>query len=110
MLKTLMTSTMLLAIALPLNAQGPGCGPTDGYCQRGTGGQYGRVCTRDRNSRLSLRTGPGQNFGKIMEIPNGRSIGLLEGRYGPDGIYWWQANYNGRQGWVRADYICDDPQ
>lgn len=115
MLKTLLTGAMLLGIALPLNAQvqvGPGCGRTDGNCLRGIGGQnpYGRVCTNQAGGRLSLRSGPGQNYGKILEIPNGSSVALSEGSYGPDGIYWWHANYNGRSGWLRSDYVCNDPQ
>ncbi|GBF81540.1 SH3 domain-containing protein [Aphanothece sacrum] len=116
MWKTIIASAIFLGVAiLPLKAQvqvGPGCGRTDGYCRRGTGGEnpYGRVCTNQRDGRLSMRSGPGQNYQKLTEIPNGRTIAIYEGQYGPDGIYWWQANYNGRGGWVRADYVCNDPQ
>lgn len=114
MFKNFMTSAFLLTImALPTQAQvGPGCGPSDGNCQPGTGGQnpYGRICTHQRNGRLSMRTGPGQNYNKITEIPNGNIVALSGGEYGSDGIYWWRANYNGRGGWIRSDYVCNDPQ
>ncbi|MEA5511578.1 SH3 domain-containing protein [Crocosphaera sp. UHCC 0190] len=114
MLKTLITSAILLSLAvLPSQAQfGPACGPSDGACRPGTGGEnpYGRVCTNQRNGRLSMRTGPGQNYRKVTEIPNGNYVALSEGEYGPDGIYWWRANYNGQGGWVRSDFVCNDPQ
>ncbi len=112
MFKTLLTAAILLAIALPVDAQvGPGCGPTDGNC--GTGGRRpasGRVCTRDARGRLSMRTGAGRNYGKILEIPNRTYITLSAGGYDSNGIYWWRTYYNGRSGWVRSDYVCGDPQ
>lgn len=61
MVKPLLITSLLLTLLglmLPVNAQrtGPGCGPTDGWCQPGMGGQspYGRICTRDRAGRLSI--------------------------------------------------------
>jgi hypothetical protein len=114
MLKTFITSAVLLTLTtLPTQAQfGPACGPSDGNCQPRSGGQnpYGRICTHQRNGRLSMRTGPGRNYNKITEIPNGNIVALSGGQYGTDGIYWWRANYNGRGGWVRSDYVCNDPQ
>ncbi len=108
MLKTLMASALILAVALPVKSQiGPGLGPTDSVAR---GERYAQVCTRERNGRLSLRTGPGQGYNKIKEIPNGHSIALFDGEYGGDGFYWWNVLHNGSRGWVRADYVCGDPQ
>ncbi len=114
MLKTLMAGALVLAVALPLKAQvGPGLGSTD---HRGnvafTSSQenYARVCTNQGNGRLSLRNGPGQGFTKIKEIPNGHALLLLDGKYDSQGFYWWKVVHNSNQGWVRADYVCDDPQ
>ncbi|MFB2979944.1 SH3 domain-containing protein [Microseira sp. BLCC-F43] len=110
-LKTLITSTLMLSVALPIKAQvGPGLGPTD-TARNSDVQSYARVCTNDtRNGRLSLRTGPGQQYPKIKEIRNGQTIGLIRGQYGSDGFYWWNVFHNGSRGWARADYICGDPQ
>ena len=61
MFKTLLTTSVLLAmiaIPLPTSAQvGPGCGPSDGWCQRGTGGRnpYARICTHQRILKFILK-------------------------------------------------------
>ncbi|MFB2882282.1 SH3 domain-containing protein [Floridanema aerugineum] len=113
MLKTLMASVLILGIVFPVTAQeGPGRGRTDYNPDMAQGRQQlARVCTRDQSGgRLSLRTGPGREYGKVKEIPNGQAVRLIDGQYGPDGYYWWRVSHNGRQGWVRADYVCDDPQ
>jgi hypothetical protein len=111
MIKILSTSALILAVALPVKAQvGPGLGRTDYRAQNYRPQDYGVVCTKNYNGRLSLRTGPGQNYRKIAEIPNGYGLALNSGRYGSDGFWWWNASIDGYQGWARADYICDDPQ
>jgi hypothetical protein len=115
MQKIFMASVLILAVALPVKAQtGPGLGETD---YRGslvsdsyTGERYARVCTGDQDGRLSMRMGPGAQYNKTKEIPNGHYLGLVDGEYGRDGFYWWQVMYNGNRGWVRSDYVCGDPQ
>lgn len=112
MMKTLMTGALILTAALPASAQvGPGLGVTDSISGRYSRSEsYAMVCTKNHNGRLSLRTGPGMNFGKIKEIPNRHTVGLNYGQYGVDGFWWWNVYHNGYQGWVRADYVCGDPQ
>lgn len=110
MLKTLMACTLILGVASRVKAQvGPGLGRTDTVSSSGTE-RYANVCTRKSNGRLSLRTGPGQQHNKIKEIPNGNAVALAGGQYGSDGFYWWNVLHNGSRGWVRADYVCGDPQ
>ena len=110
MFKTLLASILIAGAALPAAAQtGPGLGYTD-YVSRSNNTRYGRICTRNYNGRLSLRTGPGQGYQKILEIPNQRYVPLYSGQYAVDGFWWWNVNYNNYNGWVRADYVCEDPQ
>ncbi|MEM9275897.1 MAG: SH3 domain-containing protein, partial [Cyanobacteria bacterium P01_F01_bin.143] len=80
------------------------------YDVYGSGGSNGRVCTRSARGRLSLRTGPGRGYSKVKEIPNGHIVALRNGEYATDGFYWWYVSHNGSNGWVRADYVCGDPQ
>lgn len=111
MFKTIVTSAFLLAAALPVKAQvGSGLGVTDYVNHSSSQATYAQVCTRSGNGRLSLRMGPGTNFGKIKEIPNGHTVALSSGKYASDGFYWWNIYHNGSQGWVRSDYVCGDPQ
>ncbi|MFH7031023.1 MAG: SH3 domain-containing protein [Heteroscytonema crispum UTEX LB 1556] len=109
MLKTFMTSVLILAATLPVNAEvGPGHGRTDSIA---SGPQsYAEVCTKDGSGRLSMRSGPGRDFRKLKEIPNGDEVGLMGGKYGQDGFWWWSVSHNNRRGWVRAHYVCGDPQ
>ncbi|MCU0536854.1 MAG: SH3 domain-containing protein [Hydrococcus sp. Prado102] len=109
MLKFFATGVLFLATTLPVKAQvGPGLGSSDRVA---SGVQsYAQVCTNSSSGRLSLRTGPGQNFGKIKEIPNGHTVGLIKGGYSQDGFWWWNVIHNNSRGWVRSDYVCGDPQ
>ena len=110
MIKTLLASILITGACLPSLAQvGPGLGSSD-YVSRRNRAQYGRICTRTQNGRLSLRTGPGQGYYKLTEIPNQRYVPLYSGQYSNDGFWWWNVDYNGHGGWVRADYVCEDPQ
>jgi hypothetical protein len=110
MFKTLLASVLIAGATLPVAAQvGPGLGYTD-YASRPSKIDYGRVCTKSYNGRLSMRTGPGQNYRKIAEVPNAQYVPLNSGEYSSDGFWWWNINYNGYNGWGRADYICEDPQ
>ncbi|MCX7592390.1 MAG: SH3 domain-containing protein [Fischerella sp.] len=105
MLKILMASALVLAVASPVKAHvKPGMVATERLATRER--YYARVCTRDRYSRLNLRTGPGQDYDIIMKIPNGSTVVLLYRKHSYDGFYWWKIRYMGNQGWVRADYLC----
>lgn len=109
MFKTLMTTALVVFSVLPVKAQiGPGLGPSDSIAVNQ--GRYAQVCTSSSGGSLSLRTGPGTNFYRIKTIPNRHTIALVNGQYGNDGFWWWQVYHNGSQGWVRADYVCGDPQ
>ncbi len=110
MFKTLLASVLIAGATLPVAAQvGPGLGYSD-YASRPSTTNYGRICTKSSNGRLSMRTGPGQNYRKIVEVPNAQYVPLNSGEYSSDGFWWWNVNYNGYNGWARADYICEDPQ
>lgn len=109
MFKIFMTSVLILGAALKANAEiGPGLGRTDSMASRPQ--SYAQICTNDSNGRLSMRSGPGQNFRKLKEIPNGDEVGLMGGKYGQDSFWWWNVSYNEGRGWVRADFVCGDPQ
>lgn len=111
MLKSLIASTLILAVAVPVKAQvGPGSSNADYIAGSGGGRYYASVCTNTYNGRLSLRTGPGKNYPKIKEIPNGHTVALNYSEYDNDGFRWWNANHKGSRGWVRADYVCGDPE
>ncbi|WP_235658723.1 SH3 domain-containing protein, partial [Fischerella thermalis] len=104
MFKCFLGSALILAAALPVKAEiGPGLGRTD---IASSTDDVPYVCTNDDNGRLSLRSGPGTNFRKIKEIPNGNSVNILSGQYGRDRYYWWNVRHERSLGWVRADYVC----
>ena len=111
MLKTLMASIILVGTtALPMQAQqGPGCGYRDNCRGQGGQGHYGQICTNDRNGRLNVRNGPGTNYGTWTQVRNRHTVALYRSTTGHDGAgYRWQQVYiNGREGWVRSDYVCD---
>jgi uncharacterized protein YraI len=102
--KILTVTALLLAIALPATAQ---VGPAYRSAQ---GNSYGNVCTAERGSSLSLRNGPGKNYRVLTQIRDGNSVALYNSQYGRDGFKWWLTSANGRQGWIRADYVCNAPQ
>lgn len=111
MLKSLIASTLILAVAVPVKAQvGPGFSNADHIAGSGGGQYYAEVCTNTRNGRLSLRTGPGKSYSKVKEIPNGHTVALNYSRHDNDGFRWWNATHKGSRGWVRADYVCGDPE
>ena len=99
-MKILTATALLLAIALPATAQ---VGPAYRSAQ---GNSYGNVCTAERGSSLSLRSGPGKNYRVLTQVRDGNGISLNNSQYGRDGFKWWLTSANGRQGWVRADYVC----
>jgi uncharacterized protein YraI len=101
-MKILTATALLFAIALPATAQ-------VAY-RSAQGDSYGNVCTAERGSSLSLRSGPGKNYRALTQIRDGNSVVLTNSQYGRDGFKWWLTSANGRQGWVRADYVCGAPQ
>jgi uncharacterized protein YgiM (DUF1202 family) len=103
-MKILTATALLLAIALPASAQ---VGPA--YSNRVSDNiTYGTVCTVERGSRLSVRSGPGKNYRVLDRVIDGRMITLGSYQSGRDGFQWVRTFADGRrQGWVRADYICD---
>ncbi|AKG21009.1 SH3 domain-containing protein [Calothrix sp. 336/3] len=104
MLKTFMAGALIVAAALPVNAQVTPQISTQDMLVARAGNGY--VCTREFNGRLSLRIGPGQSFAKIKEIRNGDNVLLLSRAEGRDGYTWWYVRHNRNRGWVRADFIC----
>ena len=109
MFKIFMTSVIVLAAALPASAEvGPGLGRTDSVSSRPQ--NYGQICTNDSDGSLSMRSGPGRNFRTMKEISNKEEVALMSGKYSQDGFYWWKVSHDGDSGWVRADYVCNDPQ
>jgi uncharacterized protein YraI len=99
-MKILTATALLFAIALPAAAE------RVGPAYQAQGSSYGNVCTAERGSSLSLRSGPGKNYRVLTQIRDGNSVSLFSSQYGRDGFKWWLTNANGRQGWVRADYVC----
>lgn len=109
--KILLASALTLTFALPIKAQvGPGANSSDIPYGRGGDTIYAQVCTNEPNGRLSLRSGPGQNYRKIKEIRNGDTLALNSSQYDNRGFRWWSVYHNGSRGWVRADYVCGDPE
>jgi uncharacterized protein YraI len=98
-MKILTVTALLFAIALPATAQ---VGPA--YMSQNS--SYGNVCTAQRGSSLSLRSGPGKNYRSLTQIRDGNSIAVNSSQYGQDGFKWFLTSANGRRGWVRSDYVC----
>jgi uncharacterized protein YraI len=99
MFKVLFACALIFSsTVLPASAQvGPG----------GNSGYSAYVCTNDVGGRLSMRRAPGQGNRQIIQIPSGKDIRVLDSTQGRDGFTWNLVSYNGRRGWVRADFICN---
>lgn len=67
-----------------------------------------RVCTRDWNGVLNLRSGPGQNYRSLGTVKNGDWIDIVGGAQGTDGHFWAyiEPSWSTNRYWVRSDYIC----
>lgn len=97
-------ATVLPVTALPATAQvGPAYRAAQSY-------NYATVCTAERGSSLSVRSGPGKNYRVLTKVRDGNTIGFNTSQYGQDGFRWLLTSANGREGWVRADYVCSAPQ
>jgi uncharacterized protein YraI len=69
--------------------------------------QWAMTCTRDVNSSVNLRRGPGQNYSIVASIPNSSSVRLYSWVWGgSDGMRWWRVENSGIVGFVRSDYLC----
>jgi uncharacterized protein YraI len=98
-MKLLTATALLFTLALPATAQ---VGPA----YRSAQGSYSTVCTAERGSSLTLRSGPGKNYRSLTQVRDGRTISINGSQNGRDGFRWLLTSANGRQGWVRADYVC----
>jgi uncharacterized protein YraI len=103
-MKILAATALFFAISLPATAQAQVGPASNRYAKYSM--TTGNVCTAERGSNLSVRTGPGKNYRVLNQIRDGKSVILEGSRYGKDGFNWLQTYFSGRQGWVRADYIC----
>lgn len=73
------------------------------------GGNYPNtyVCTNNGSGKLNLRKGPSQNFGVVIQIPNGSRVKDIDSTTSNDGFVWHKINYRGAIGWVRGDFLCE---
>jgi uncharacterized protein YraI len=102
-MKILTATALLFAIALPATAQ---VGPA--YSNRVTKNPtYGNVCNAQRGSSLAIRSGPGKSYRVLKQVPNGTGLSFNGKQYGKDGFHWLRTSSNGRQGWIRSDYVCE---
>lgn len=107
MVSKLIIGALILTAALPASAgMGPGMGRTTSFASRIQGSAT--VCTNRDTGSLFLRTGPGQNYEQIREIPNGEEVSLKGGEYAQDSKWWWHVSYKGKLGWAPASFLCDD--
>ncbi len=103
-MKIFASTALFLVIALPAMAQvGPARSKTNAPETR----TYGKVCTVTRGSILSLRSGPGKNYGVLTTMRDGNFLPLITSKNGQDGFKWWLTKTSNHRGWVRADYVCD---
>lgn len=70
--------------------------------------QYAWTCTREYNSSVNLRSGPGRNYQIIASVPNRSFVYLNSWVWGNDGMRWYRISSNGLIGWSRGDYLCAD--
>ncbi|BAZ15544.1 SH3 type 3 domain protein [Calothrix sp. NIES-4071] len=97
----------LILTALPASAGiGPGMGRTTSFASRIQGSAT--VCTNRDTGNLFLRTGPGQNYQQVREIPNGEEVSLMGGEYSTDGKWWWHISHKSKLGWAPASFLCGD--
>ncbi|MBW4643908.1 MAG: SH3 domain-containing protein [Goleter apudmare HA4340-LM2] len=106
--KAFMTSAVILASALPATAtpasfSSPQVGKSMLVSQNSTI----RVCTRDRNGLLNMRSGPGTGYRVVYRVPNRTIVSVLNSTdrsYG--GYYWYEVAFRNQVGWVRGDFVC----
>ena len=86
------------------------------------------ICTRDRNSSVNLRTGPGTHHPKGLAevgsggqqvfqffesrgftVPSGEVVTVFESTRTRSGDLWHKVGTNQWVAWVRADFVCQRP-
>lgn len=87
-----------------------------------------RICTRTRDSSVSLRTGPGTNYprglvmvgsgGKAVDnyfrqrnyiVSDGEQVSISSSTRVADGRTWHRVGTNQWVAWVRSDFVCQQP-
>ena len=63
-------------------------------------GERGRVTRTDDDETLNLRSGPGIDYGILVQIEQLETFFVLDGVECSDGYSWFQIDYQGRIGWV----------
>jgi hypothetical protein len=98
---SLAIATLICGIQIvPVLAQsGPG--------NLGGGYRIAHTCTADiYRGQVNLRSGAGQNFRLIRQIPNAAAVEILDRVEGRDGYIWHRVRYQSSVGWVRGDFLC----
>jgi uncharacterized protein YraI len=54
---------------------------------------------------LNLRSGPGTDSAKILCIPDGSTVAVLDGSVESGGLQWQYVQYGGNAGWVAAAFL-----
>jgi len=65
-----------------------------------------RVCTRNTDSKVNIRTGPGTEYRAIAQIPNGTLMNTVMQDRGSDGYQWYALELGEIVGWARGDFLC----
>lgn len=60
-----------------------------------------RALTVNPNSQLNVRSGPGSQYPRVLQIPRGTEVEVLDAGE-PE---WWEIRYGGRIGWAFAEYL-----
>ncbi len=68
--------------------------------------QWATTCTREYNSSVNLRRGPGKNYSIVASVPNDSTVRLLSWVWGNDGLRWYRVENSGLVGFARGDYLC----
>jgi hypothetical protein len=87
-----------------------------------------RICTRQPNSRVTLRQGPGVDYERgLVEVGSGgeavyrsfeavnftvldrEEISVFSMTHGTDGRIWYKVGTNQWVAWVRSDFVCRNP-
>jgi hypothetical protein len=68
-----------------------------------------RICTRQADGAVNIRSGPGTQYGIRTQIVNSVWVNADMSKVVNDGegLRWIWVRYGGIIGWVRGDYLCD---
>ncbi len=64
---------------------------------------YNPLCRARINTNLNFRTGPSTDYPIILTFTVGQEVPIVGYADRPDGK-WWQVQWNGQVGWVKASY------